>query len=97
MISKRSGKSLASQATKALNSSSSSAIQKSLAASVHSQRSAGKQTGSVMARHPESFRVANILNRPRALQIVFFPNQMKNVKSKRLHSFKWSLLLFIIL
>ena len=48
MNSKRSGKSLTSQAAKALNSSSSSAIQKSLAASVLSQRGAGKQTGSTM-------------------------------------------------
>lgn len=48
MNSKRSGKKLTFQAAKALNSNSSSAIQKSLAASVLSQRSTGKQTGSVM-------------------------------------------------
>ena len=48
MNSKRSGKVITSQAAKVLNNSSSSGIQKSLAASVLSQRSAGKQTGSTM-------------------------------------------------
>ena len=45
---KTSSSAMASKAARALNSNGSSKIQKSLAASVLSQRSASKQTGAVM-------------------------------------------------